>query len=229
MRRSADFTGIVISVVHPKAKWWLLAQDVRCFHIPNAGSFCAIELFQAYCSLAPTPLLPGGPAFVDDAGKILTRDFMVSRTVQLLAAAGISQLDSDGATCEVYSSSWRAGAVRSAKDANVSDPVIMSWGRWSSNAWTNYLSQTALDLSKAALAAWIYAVPTPHTTNDFWMGESARPSPEPVNMSVYPADYEALQIGRLVTRSALNDDRPAKRGPASLPASYLAYLAAHPD
>ena len=105
----------------------------------------------------------------------------------------------------------------------------MNWGRWSSNAWTNYLSQTASDLSKAALAAWIYAEPTPHTATDFRMGESARPFPEPVCMSVYPADYGALQLGRLVTRSALNDDRPAKRGPASLPASYLAYLAAHPD
>jgi hypothetical protein len=198
VRASPAFTGVVISVVHPKAKWWLLQQDVSCFALPSAGPFCVKRLYTQYTNLSEVELHPAGAAFLSSVGAPLTRDVMVARTEALLALAGITQLGPDGKPTRVHSSSWRAGAVRSARDADISDPVIMSWGRWSSSAWTNYLSQSATDLHQAALAAWRCSTPVSHTAaHDSWMGQSARSALDAANLPGEPEDFEASQLARL--------------------------------
>ena len=227
LRTDPVFQGVVVTIARPKAKWWQLEQDVRCFSVPGAGAFNAVKLFRAYRDLSTVPLSPDGPAFTTSAGRPLTRDAMVARTTALLKQAGIVQLDPDGAPCVVYSSSWRAGAVRSARDANLSDPIIMAWGRWSSSAWTSYLSKTAFDLRRAAASAWNFSEPTPHPANDVWMEESARPVPPSSDKPAFAADFEACQYERLVTRAA--SKRPSRGAPPGLPSDYQAYLAAHTD
>jgi hypothetical protein len=87
-------------------------------------------------------------------GAALSRDFMVTRTNQLLQAEIIQVLNQEGVAAPVKAASWRAGGVRSALDANVPVPIIMALGRWRSIAWENYLMQTAEELRTAQLAMW---------------------------------------------------------------------------
>jgi hypothetical protein len=50
--------------------------------------------------------------------------------------------------------SWRAGAVRSAVDAGLSEPMIMELGRWKSTAWRFYLLYSPVDVQGAACRMW---------------------------------------------------------------------------
>ena len=132
---------------------------------------------------------------------------MVERTEALLLQAGIVQLGPDGQPTRVHSSSWRAGAVRSAKDANVSDAVIMSWGRWSSIAWTNYLSRAVNDLYKAAVAAWqFHTTPGSNPAPDVSMGQSARSARDAANLPAEADHFGRFLSSRLIPRSADIDD-----------------------
>jgi hypothetical protein len=226
IRSDPVFQGVIVTVERPKAKPWQLEQDVRCFNVPGAGVFNAAALFRAYRDLSCVPLTPEGPAFANSAGHALTRDAMVARTTALLQQADIVQLDPEGNVCVVEASSWRAGAVRSGRDANLSDPIIMAWGRWSSSAWTNYLSQTAQDLKKAAESAWNFTEPTPQPADFVWVGESARPVAPAAVPPALPADYVTVHFDRLACRSL--GTRRRSVGSASLPSDYLAFQAANP-
>jgi hypothetical protein len=76
---------------------------------------------------------------------------MVSRTADLMASAGIPAVDSVGKVLPVKAASWRAGAVRSAMDAGLSETMIMEYGRWKSVAWRHYLMHTPYDLLSASV------------------------------------------------------------------------------
>jgi hypothetical protein len=71
-----------------------------------------------------------------------------------LSDAGVLFVDAKGVTMEVKASSWRAGAVHSALDANIATPFIMASGRWKSAAWINYAVEHGLDLRQTARAMW---------------------------------------------------------------------------
>ena len=49
---------------------------------------------------------------------------------------------------------WRSGAVCSAVQARVPAQDIQSLGRWTSEAWKNYLLQAPLNLQDVACSMW---------------------------------------------------------------------------
>ena len=63
-----------------------------------------------------------------------------------------------GAPVKVLASSWRAGGVQSAKEAGLSDPLVMTLGRWSSSAWENYAFSSTDALCNASTDLWTAAV-----------------------------------------------------------------------
>ena len=79
---------------------------------------------------------------------------MVSKTTALLKLAGVAFVNSTGVPMVVKATSWRAGAVCSAAKARISVPHIMAMGRWTSEAWVNYLLQGPADLQESAASMW---------------------------------------------------------------------------
>ena len=79
---------------------------------------------------------------------------MVSRTVVLMQLADVQFTDATGKIIPVKAASWRAGGVRSALDAGLSEQMIMRLGRWRSIAWTNYMLQSISDVQGAARSMW---------------------------------------------------------------------------
>jgi hypothetical protein len=71
-----------------------------------------------------------------------------------MARAGIMAVDATGRATPVLAASWRAGGVRSAMDAGLSDSMIMELGRWCSVAWRHYLLRTPLDFGTASRRMW---------------------------------------------------------------------------
>ena len=83
---------------------------------------------------------------------------MIKKTSGLLGLAGISFVTPEGVPVKTMASSWRAGGVKSAKDAGLSDGTIMAQGRWSSIAWTNYSFASISGLQAASGAMWSAAL-----------------------------------------------------------------------
>jgi hypothetical protein len=152
VRRVGDREAVVVAVRQPKTKPWLQAVSVPCFANEDDDAYCAVRLWDEY-SLRCPGFKKSGPAFLLH-GKALTRDFMVLKTTFLMAAANISFVDLRGDAMDVRAASWRSGAVCSAVAAGVSAPNIMSLGRWTSNAYLNYLLQAAPDLQGSAKSMW---------------------------------------------------------------------------
>jgi hypothetical protein len=71
---------------------------------------------------------------------------MVDRTIALLEASNFPMVNSCGERMRVLAASWRSGGVRTAVDAGVPEYLIKQYGRWTSDAWKNYLCSTPLDL-----------------------------------------------------------------------------------
>jgi hypothetical protein len=143
----------------PKNMWWVKSADVLCFNPPPGTLRCdlvtAISLYRVISAYQGVRVLTDdGPAFVMVDGRALSREFMIARTNVLLVAAGIQVVNQEGAAAPVRAASWRAGGVRSALDACVPVPIIMTLGRWRSIAWENYLMQSVDDLKRAQLAMW---------------------------------------------------------------------------
>jgi hypothetical protein len=164
VRKVGAGLAVVLAISQPKASFWLESQDVFCFASPAGtdNTFCPVRLWEAYARLSPVRLTDSGAAFRGSGGKPLSRDFMVKRTAALLAQAGLSFVDASGNRMEVKAASWRAGAVRSAIDANVPVPFIQASGRWKSAAWIAYLVQNKFDLQGAARAIWGASSSSPH-------------------------------------------------------------------
>jgi hypothetical protein len=140
--------ALVTSVPQTKTQWEVAFVDVPCFSCLGADDFDPVGLWRIYVRRFKGP--PGSPAFPMACGAAATRDFMVKRTVSLLALANIPSVNSLGRPVAVKAASWRAGAVRSAMEAGLSEVLIMEYGRWRSAAWKSYLTMTPLDLFGAA-------------------------------------------------------------------------------
>ena len=150
----------VIFVPQPKARWWLSEVRVPCFDTGDelspptiwaayeAGSPAVARCKKGSSSMA---LLP---AFHLAGGSPLSRTWLTRRTAVLCKEAGIPLCDSAGNEVVFKMASWRAGAVRSAVDAGLSDTMIMELGRWKSNAWRNYLLLSLVDVQGAARRMW---------------------------------------------------------------------------
>lgn len=155
-----DETALVVRVPQPKTSWWLTAVDVPCFAPaePALAVFSPLLWWRAYIRLSPfagsVAFSPECAAFHTASGVPLSRATMVGRTTRLMEQAGVAFVDSMGRKLAVRSASWRAGGVRSAKDAGVAEAEIRALGRWKSSAWVAYLLHTCLDLQGAARSMW---------------------------------------------------------------------------
>ena len=147
---SGGLQHVSVAIAQPKSRWWLPFETARCFQAPSGCLLDPVWLLSVYRSLSTVALGPDLPAFRLADGSTLSRNWMVGRTVQLLALADIHVVDSLGAPASVFASSWRAGGVVSAKAAKIGDDVIKILGRWASNAWTSYSSSSLHDLRFAA-------------------------------------------------------------------------------
>jgi hypothetical protein len=94
------------------------------------------------------------PAFQMPDGSPLTQVWMTAKTKSLCEAAHISMQDEQGRDIPIKAASWRAGGTRSAQDARLPDALIKFMGRWTSNAYMNYMLHTAYDVQGAARRMW---------------------------------------------------------------------------
>jgi len=152
VRKVGERDALVVAVRQPKTRPWLSTVSVPCFENVYDDTFCVVRLWQEY-SLRCPGFTAKGPAFLLN-GRALSRDYMVRRTTELMAKANISFVDHRGNPMAVKAASWRSGAVCSAVKAKVSVPHIMGLGRWTSEAWKNYLLQAPLDLQTSAWSMW---------------------------------------------------------------------------
>jgi hypothetical protein len=150
VQQVGPFSAVVIQVLQPKTRWWLASVAVPCFAHPTDDEYCPVRLWEEYMGSRRDTL---APAFLLD-GKPLTRNYMVARTTALMQSANMSFVDLAGIPMAVKAASWRSGAVCSAIKANVSVPHIMALGRWTSDAWMNYLLQAPPDLQGSASSMW---------------------------------------------------------------------------
>lgn len=170
-------TVLVVRVPQPKTAWWLSTTDVPCFAPADAAlaTFSPLLWWRAYTRLSPfvrsAAFSPSCAAFHDACGVPLSRTVMVSRTTCLMRQAGIAFVDSMGRKLVVRSASWRAGGVRSAKDAGVAEAEIRALGRWKSSAWVAYLLHTCLDLQGAARSMWRASVVRDDSVRGLRVGE----------------------------------------------------------
>lgn len=143
-----------------------------------------VTLFKVYkllCTVRGLSTRPCSPALVMANGLALSREFMVSRSNDLLDAAGITVYNQAGVRAAVRAASWRAGGVRSALEAGVPAPMIMVLGRWRSCAWESYAMVTASDVALASAKMWTQAAKIQAVQSTFRVGE---PSPAATFLAV---------------------------------------------
>ena len=162
---------LVVRIPQTKTQWWRACTDVPVFPHGGESPFNVVSLYTAFCEASPhvavdgakvaTPVSVSLPAFHHLDGSPMSRDWLVSRTLDLLSRGGVSLVDDRGRSMTVKSASWRAGGVMSAVAANVSESVIMELGRWRSSAWRSYLLHSSWDLRGASDRMWSAASATP--------------------------------------------------------------------
>ena len=146
--------AVRVDIAQPKNMWWLQSASVNCFDPGAGGEFGPLKALQKYRELSVVPLEVGGPAFRLANGRALSRNIWTGRISELLNLARLVVIGFDGTEATVKAASARAGGVRSAMDAGVSEPLIMALGRWRSLAWSSYLLQNASDLQRSMEAMW---------------------------------------------------------------------------
>lgn len=159
IQETAHGVAVVILVQQAKATWWKEDSYVPVTaSADRASPFCPVNLCKAL--MQRSPFRPHGPkaaqstdrlhAFHTLEGLPMSREFMVSHTVNLLRTAGVPLRDARGRETAVRSASWRAGGVQSAIAAGLSEQMIMELGRWKSHAWTAYLLFSSANLREAS-------------------------------------------------------------------------------
>ena len=156
---SGESAAVVVVIERPKNLWWIPKVTVRCagFEASSILPLNPAEMLLQYRALAGQAgvvLTDRGAAFKLSSNATLSRDWMVKRSAELLAMAGIQFRGENGMVTCVKAASWRAGAVRSAIDAKVPSPTIMALGRWRSYAWLNYASFTEAERDVAMASIW---------------------------------------------------------------------------
>ena len=156
---TGDSAAVVVHIERPKNLWWVPKVAVRCAGfkaesmLPMNPGMMLLQ-YRALALKAGVRLSDGGAAFVLAPDVVLSRDWMVKRSADLLTKAGIEFLGEDGKASRVKAASWRAGAVRSALNANIPGTTIMELGRWRSYAWLSYSSFTETERDMAMASIW---------------------------------------------------------------------------
>jgi hypothetical protein len=147
---------VSISIKKPKARWWLSDEFARCFSSALFPLLDPVRLLTGYRNLSVVSLLPFEPAFRMEGGSTASKKRFLDDTISLLRSSNlyVAYVDRFGNAGSLVAASWRAGGVRTAKDAGVQDSIIMVLGRWSSMAWMRYFSASVSDIRDAVSAMW---------------------------------------------------------------------------
>ena len=193
--------ALVVSVIQPKARWWLSTVDVPCFGGGSRTIPDPCDIYADFLAASPAVRRAGFdrrargnlPAFHYADGAPLKRDWLVKRTVALCAAAGIPLCDHAGKELPVKSASWRAGGARSAGNALLSDAMLMHLGRWTSGAWRSYMLHSPLDVQGATRRMWSSAAEEPEgaASQDGVVEDAPAQMPRPDTGRMSDADFRA--------------------------------------
>ena len=159
VKGSGASAAVVVNIERPKNLWWVPEVAVRCAGF-SSGSMLPMSpaemlvQYRALASQAGVVLSDHGAAFMLVPDVVLSRDWMVQRSADLLAKAGIEFIGENGKPTCVKAASWRAGAVRSALNAKIPGTTIMELGRWRSYAWLSYASFTEEERDGAMASIW---------------------------------------------------------------------------
>ena len=146
---------VTVFIPQTKTVWWLESVAVPVFANTDDPCFCPVHRWQEILGLLPACHKANDqPAFRTTSGSALSKAWIVARTVELMELAQVRFTDATGKIVPVKAASWRAGGVRSALDAGLSEQMIMRLGRWRSIAWTNYMLQSLSDVQGAARSMW---------------------------------------------------------------------------
>ena len=170
LQRIHDRELIELTIEAPKARPWEGVATIRIFGTPQFSILDPVRWFKAYVGLSPMKLHGKGAALIRKGNKTLDKAYMLKRTNNLLAAAGVVYQDVDGRPVKTKAASWRAGGVQTATTAGLGEDMIRQCGRWKSSAWLNYGTATSLLRIRTVLcslcrALWLL----------LWRGSTAAP------------------------------------------------------
>jgi hypothetical protein len=133
-----------------KTKLWCMDTTTTTFH--TGARISPTACMTQYFNGTPRHLRsPDLPLFVQLDGSAVSLEWMKLKTASFLTALN---LDSGSFT----GSSWRCGGAVSAREAGISDSVIMSMGRWRSSAYLAYLPVSEENLAEASIRIGAYFV-----------------------------------------------------------------------
>jgi hypothetical protein len=198
--------AVRVDIAQPKNMWWVQSASVSCFDAGAGDDFGPLKALRVYRNLSTVPLEDDGPAFKLANGRPLSKKIWAKRITELLDSAKLVIVGFDGTKAMVKAASCRAGGVRSAMDAGISQPLIMAMGRWRSLAWDNYVLHNASDLQSSMEAMWRERAPAKAT---IFVGE-----PTSAN-SILPSDDNLEEEVRdlLTNRSANRSARDSEYSP----------------
>jgi hypothetical protein len=125
-----------------KTKLWCRDTITTTFH--SVSSISPTACMTQYLNGTPAALRsPCSPLFVHLDGSAISLSWMKSKTTTFLINLGL-------VPGELTGSSWRCGGAVSARDAGISDSIIMAMGRWSSSSYLSYLPVSEPNLAEAA-------------------------------------------------------------------------------
>ena len=148
-------SALIATIIQPKTKWWVPSTNVPIYDSGIQRDPYNPSTIWSHCKMrSPNPNDLNSPAFQMPDGSPLTQVWMTAKTKSLCEAAHISMQDEQGRDIPIKAASWRAGGTRSAQDARLPDALIKFMGRWTSNAYMNYMLHTAYDVQGAARRMW---------------------------------------------------------------------------
>ena len=131
----------VMSVRIKSSKTDQFGEGVTLYLGKGCAPLCPISSMMQYLAIrSPAP----GPLFVDDSNKPLTKQAFISKVHSALSATGMSTEGYKG-------HSFRIGAATTAAACGVSEHLIKTMGRWSSEAYHVYIRTPPNELTKVSL------------------------------------------------------------------------------
>ena len=128
-------TALAVSINRSKTDQF--GQGIKIYLSKTDSDLCPVSAMVAYLRMRHRP---DGPLFLTKEGRPLSRQFFVSRIQSSLVRAGIDP-------SSYKSHSFRIGAATTAAALGLSDSLIKSLGRWSSEAFQTYLKIPRVQLA----------------------------------------------------------------------------------
>ena len=166
---------------------------------------CALQAVLAYLAVRGNS---GGPLFLFQDGRPLTRAVLTARLREILAGAGVSG--------NFSSHSFRIGAATVAARNGVPDHLIQALGRWSSSAYQLYICTPSESLALFSSRCWLSWLVT-----RVYAGNHAdrRKSRRPVLLSFSGSLAACLRLPAMSGQDSFNQSGSPWQLPGSVPTS----------